>query len=151
MEPEDLVGTWALVSFEITGEGGKTAYPLGAEARGQLVYSAGGQMAVSIADLTRLPFASNEIGDATPEEWAAAAPGYIGYSGTYTVRDDSIIHHIELSMFPNWTGTDQVRHVQLSGERLILSAAVRLGARKTGAARLIWNRIPRIETGRRPA
>jgi hypothetical protein len=46
----------------------------------------------------------------------------MAYAGRYSFSGDRVIHHVELSLFPNWVGTDQQRSVELSGDRLILSA-----------------------------
>ena len=34
-----------------------------------------------------------------------------------------VIHHVELSLFPNWCGTDQERFIELDGERLTITTA----------------------------
>ncbi len=49
--------------------------------------------------------------------------GFVAYAGRYSFRGDRVIHHVELSLFPNWVGTDQQRWVELAGDRLTLSAS----------------------------
>jgi hypothetical protein len=46
-----------------------------------------------------------------------------------------------LSLFPNWTATDQERNAELSGDRLTLSAGPLLLAGKQQMASLIWTRV----------
>ncbi len=43
--------------------------------------------------------------------------------GRYSFIGDRVIHQLELSLFPNWVGSDQERWVELAGDRLMLSAS----------------------------
>jgi Lipocalin-like domain len=52
-----------------------------------------------------------------------------------------VVHHVELSLFPNWVGTDQQRLVELAGDRLILSARPLLLAGQLQVPRLVWERV----------
>jgi hypothetical protein len=51
------------------------------------------------------------------------------------------VHHVELSLFPNWVGSDQERWVELAGDRLTLSASPLLLAGKQQVPRLVWERV----------
>jgi hypothetical protein len=33
----------------------------------------------------------------------------VAYAGRYSFLGDHVIHHVELSLFPNWVGSDQER------------------------------------------
>jgi hypothetical protein len=48
---------------------------------------------------------------------------------------------VELSLFPNWVGTDQERSVELTGNRRILSARPLLLAGTRQVPRLVWERV----------
>jgi hypothetical protein len=48
---------------------------------------------------------------------------------------------VELSLLPNWVGSDQQRWVELSGDRLILSASPLLLAGQLQVPRLVWKRV----------
>ena len=65
-------------------------------------------------------FASNNRTTGTPEENKASVQGSIAYFGTYDVNgaDKTLTMHVEGSTFPNWTGTDQTRTIELSGDEL---------------------------------
>ncbi len=78
---------------------------------------------------------------ATADEYAAAMRTYVSYSGRYQVLADRVVHHLELCLLPNWTGTDQERFYQLGGNRLRLHAPpfVIGGIRQT--AHLVWERV----------
>ena len=49
--------------------------------------------------------------EATPEEVRIAFEGYISYCGFYEVNEQErfVLHHLQLSWFPNWVGTEQKR------------------------------------------
>jgi hypothetical protein len=40
------------------------------------------------------------------------------YAGTYSVETDKIIHHVDISWNESWTGTDQIRLFEASGNTL---------------------------------
>jgi hypothetical protein len=48
---------------------------------------------------------------------------------------------VELSLLPNWVGSDHERSVQLAGDRLTLSASPLLLTGKLQVPRLIWERV----------
>ena len=75
------------------------------------------------------------------EEKVAASDSYFSYSGRYTVSDNKVIHHIEVSSFPNWIGEDQERLYKFHGNRLTLSTPPLLveGIQQTG--HLTWERV----------
>jgi hypothetical protein len=48
---------------------------------------------------------------APPTLRAAAASGFVTYAGSYTVDGEDVIHHVEVSLLPNYVGNDERRHV----------------------------------------
>jgi hypothetical protein len=74
------------------------------------------------------------------EEKARAAESYISYCGRYEFRGDSVIHHVELSLFPNWSGVHQERLVEVTGDRLTLRTSPLLLDGLEQTARLVWER-----------
>ncbi len=69
----------------------------------------------------RAPFVARDLLGGSPAEKAHAAETYVSYCGRCEFRGDVIIHHVELSLFPNWVGVDQERLVELTGNQLTLS------------------------------
>jgi Lipocalin-like domain len=67
--------------------------------------------------------------------------GVVAYAGRYTFHGDRVVHHVELSLFPNWVGSDQERSVELAGDRLTLSAGPLLLAGTKQVPRLVWKRV----------
>ena len=136
----DVVGTWSLVSYRLVGSRGRERFPYGEDAVGCLLYSADGSMAVSIMSRQRHQFRGKDILRRTTEEAAEATRTYLSYCGTYTVQGCSVIHHVNLSLFPNWTGTDQVRYFRLTGDLLELSTAPIGSQESAPRAELVWRR-----------
>jgi hypothetical protein len=67
--------------------------------------------------------------------------GFVAYAGRYSFHGDRVVHHVELSLFPNWVGIGQERSVELSGNRLILSTRPLLLAGTLQLPRLVWERV----------
>jgi len=89
----------------------------------------------------RLKFVGGDLMSGTPEEEAQAEETYLSYCGRYELQEDKVIHHIELSLFPNWVGADQERLVELRGNRLTLSTHPLLIKGKQQTAHLIWEHV----------
>lgn len=120
MTEPSIVGVWRLVSYESRPESGATRLPYGARVSGYLIYTPEGYMSVTIMGADRPSLASEDRLAGTPDEYARAMKTYVSYCGRYTVHPDRVVHHIELSHFPNWCGVDQVRFYHLEGDRLRL-------------------------------
>lgn len=137
----DIVGTWKLVSWENRTRAGERDFPMGADAVGYICYTAQGRMFVQVASAQRSAYGGGDLLGGTLEEKAAAAETQVAYCGGYTLHRDRVIHHIELSSFPNWTGVDQERFARIEGDRLELSTGEMRLAAETKTAHLIWERI----------
>jgi Lipocalin-like domain len=139
-----LVGAWRLVSYETSSvEGGDTAYPLGPDASGLIIYTDDGGMSAQIMAAGRPAYTDEDVHGGTDEQRAAAAHGYLAYSGTYQVTDENVVeHHLEVSLFPNWVGTVVHRVAALEAKRLQLSLAEPLPVHGVlSNATLTWQRI----------
>ena len=135
-----FVGTWKLVSWEVTQPDGTVQYLYGKEVVGYLIYTADGYMAAEIMDPDR-----QQSDPSFPLELAAAQTlpepdrvraysTYLSYCGTYTVDGDTVIHHVEAGLIPSWTGSEQVRPFRFELGRLIIGA---------GNQKLTWERAVR--------
>ena len=118
-----LVGAWRLVSWENQADDGRVTHPMGTDAIGSLLYTADGRFSVTISRPGRAGFAAGDLLSGTTEEQARAVEGFVAYAGRYSFHGDRVIHHVELSLFPNWVGSDQQRWVEFAGDRLTLSAS----------------------------
>ena len=138
-----LVGSWKLLSFHSQDSSGQTAYPFGQDAQGRLIYEADGRMAVQLMNPHRPGFTSDDPLVTSEAEVRAAFGGYTAYYGTYAVNPDeqTIVHHIEAALLPNWVGTDQRRHFEFDGKMLTLKGPLLLGGVQ-GVVSLVWERLP---------
>jgi len=119
-----LVGTWRLLDFADLDKDGTWHCRFGEHPRGYFVYDATGHVHIQIMKVPPLaPFPEAQLGDdkrPTPEHALAAYSAYVAYFGTYTVDAAKrvVTHHVEGSLAPDFTGTDQPRPFQLEGDRL---------------------------------
>ncbi len=139
VEPRRLEGVWRLMSVETRDECGELVRR--GERTGYLIYSPGGYMSVSFMKEGRPVFESGDIRGGTVEEKIAAINGYVSYAGRYTVRGDTVVHHIEVSLFPNWVGESQERAYRLEGGRLTLSTPLMLVGGRRLSTHLVWERV----------
>jgi hypothetical protein len=149
VHPHDaLVGAWRLVSWENQAADGQLTYPLGTDPIGYVLYTADGRFSVTISRAGRAGFAAGDLLGGTTQEQAWAMESFVAYAGRYSFHGDRVIHHVELSLFPNCVGSDQQRWVELAGGRLTLSASPLLLAGKQQVPRLVWERAdPWPDTG----
>ncbi|HEY3288622.1 MAG TPA: lipocalin-like domain-containing protein [Anaerolineae bacterium] len=143
MTPNPFVGTWRLRSVTSRAEDGTLTYPYGPDALGYITYTDDGFMAVSIMSAGRSPYAGDDQMGGTVAEKAASADAYLTYHGRYTVLPDRVIHHSEISLYPNWIGADIVRFYHFDGDILTLTAPL---IRMSGTLRtnqIVWERIQR--------
>ncbi len=144
-----LAGTWRLVYYmEQRPNGEWVAPPLGTNLTGWIMYDGRGHVCVEIARSDRPRFGRDEMYAynqyaGTVEEKAKAYDGYGAYCATYTVDEAAafVVHHVELSMFPNVEGTTQKRFYRFESDRLILDFPPFERDGETRSARLIWERL----------
>lgn len=77
---------------------------------------------------------------------AAAAAGYLSYAGSFSMDGGDVLHHIELSLMPNWVGTTERRHVEWvrsgDGFDLVLSTPpTKTDGGRKAVNRLRWQRL----------
>ncbi len=107
---------------------------------GYLSYTPEGYVFVAMMRAARPRYATDDLLGGTSAERAGAAGSYVTYCGRYELREGRVVHHIELSLFPNWTGLDQERFVELDGDRLtITTSPLAIGGTTTN--RLTWERV----------
>jgi len=137
---QQLVGAWTMLSNTFDQDG-KKSEPFGPGAKGSVILTSNGRVAVVItrADLPKV--ASNNRTTATPEESQAIVSGSIAYFGTYTVNEPekTLVMQLEGSTFPNWTGGEQKRMIEISGDEMkFTNKAPSMGA---GTVTVTWKRV----------
>jgi hypothetical protein len=136
-----LIGTCRLLSWENRDADGHISHPLGEDAVGFIMYNGDGYMFVAIMRPGRVEFSAGDLLSGSTREKAQAAGTYVSYCGRYEFHGETAVHHVELSLFPNWVGVDQERRVEIAGDRLTLSTHPILLGGSQRTARLIWERI----------
>jgi hypothetical protein len=136
---EGIVGTWKLIAASITNPAGESHPMLGKDPSGILTYTSDGRMTVILASGGRPPLSVEDSVAAPAAERAEAFSTFSAYAGRYTFEGDRITHHIDVSWYQNWVGTDQIRFVKQRGNRLTLSALSVNGQQV--AAEVLWERL----------
>ncbi|BBX23939.1 hypothetical protein MTER_33500 [Mycolicibacter terrae] len=103
-----LLGGWELLSMESRDIAtGAVSHPMGSAPRGLILYTADGYMSAQLVS-----------GD------DAALRQYIAYGGRFRVDEDTAtVHHlVSVSMLPELLASPQLRHAEVDGAQLTLSA-----------------------------
>ena len=114
-----LIGTWKLVAVvsEDVASGEKADF-FGPNPSGYITYSPDGRMMViNVRSDRPLP----KDASPTAEEAVALFRSVLAYGGEYTVEDDEVTHHVDISWNEVWTGTKQTRTIRFDGDRVHLS------------------------------
>lgn len=116
-----LPGTWQLATYEIDdGTGTVVDRPFGDRPVGTLVYTSGGHVSVHAMAPDRPRCGTRRPVECSDELKLAAYDSYFGYSGTWALAGDRVVHHVATSCFPDWNGADLVRRVVIEGDTLLL-------------------------------
>ena len=117
-----FVGAWKLIASEFRKDSGEVYYALGRKATGLLIYGADGTMAMQLMRAERPSFPDGDLARGSAEDIRRTLVGYTAYFGTFGVDAvrPTITHHVLGSLYPDWIGSQQVRHFEFSGDRLIL-------------------------------
>lgn len=141
-ENNKLVGTWKLVSASSTTQSGaRNDTPYGLEPVGYLTYTADGRMSSVISYGGRKPLSFGRTGAAQIEEQAEAFKTFLAYAGRYTLSNDQVIHHVEVSSIQNFVNKDQVRAIRFEGECIALVTPPMVVNGEIQTVELIWQRL----------
>ena len=137
-----LVGTWRLLTWVSEGEDGDL-HPMGETPEGILVYTPGGTMITTIGAPGRPAIEGGDMQAGPVDARLAAMSSFVAYSGSFHVEGDDVVHDVTMSLFPNWVGSAQRRHVRLSadGRSLELSSDPFVLRGRLGTQRLTWERV----------
>jgi len=115
-----LQGTWTLVAADKVLPDGRTTRDYGDNPKGRLVVDAQGRYSLQIFKSERAPFATDNKGDGSADEFKSAVMGSSTHYGTMTIDEKVavLVFSIEGSSFPNWEGTTQRRQYTLDGAEL---------------------------------
>jgi hypothetical protein len=134
-------GSWNLVAWRRIVEGGETTYPFGEKVIGVLIYAPDGKMAVQMLKADRPTIDTTDALGGDVNQRASAYSTCLAYFGSYKVQGESVVHQIDGSLFPNWSGTVQARPYTIDGHELVLRTPPTAGSDgKTVVNEMAWTR-----------
>jgi hypothetical protein len=117
---EQVVGTWAFSADENVAPDGTKRQLFGRNGKGLLVLAANGQYSQIIVRADVPKFKSDNRMEGTADENKAAVQGTTAAFGTWSVDEanKTLIVHVEGGLFPNQSGTDSIRTLNVAGDEL---------------------------------
>jgi len=138
MTAEKFVGTWKLISYETRFEDGRVEYPMGKDAVGRVIYTTEGYMSGHLMRKRETgEFDTNNV----QSEVLNKINDHLSYTGRFEVRENTVVHFADISVFPSWVDSEQVRIFEFEGDRLKLSTGPLKISGETQSAHLIWERV----------
>ncbi|MFW5409479.1 lipocalin-like domain-containing protein [Pectobacterium brasiliense] len=113
---QKLLGLWFLESFiDVLGDS-SVVHMMGEGATGYIQYTDDNWMTVQIMGSDREPYDSGIMTGGSEQQLMQAAVTYFAYAGRYETHDASqtVTHHLDYCLIPNWIGSSQLRYAQLS-------------------------------------
>ena len=122
--PADVnpTGVWKVVDYTATNPAtGAVEHPFGPNPIGSAIYTAKGQMSVLVSGSHRVP--STGTGGKRAQGRAELLDSMYAYTGTYTVKGNSVTIHVESAWQPDWVGTDKTRTLKIEHDILTITTA----------------------------
>ena len=124
MTKDDMVGVYRQVGEDVVNADGSMTTD--DRRNSQIMYSPDGYMGVVSTPGGRLKISGSDgrmdLNGATPEERSEAAKNLVCYAGHYELKDDNVLHHVEMALNPNLVGQTVIRRVHIDGPNLTLSS-----------------------------
>jgi hypothetical protein len=132
----DLVGTWRLESWKCTWADGTVTLPYGGNPKGYYIFNEDGYSSATL-------MSGEPVEPSSTDPVRAAFGPCLAYSGRYEINIDKVVIHCEVSSFPQWVGSDQVRFFKFmnEGDTLTLSTAPSKVQDKEFTVALVWQRV----------
>src|SRR5499427_3359023 len=119
-EPKDLVGTWRMLSWNKKAvSSDETVDAHGPNPVGYITYGADGRMHAIVVRRDR---PAPETLPPTDTEKLRLFDSMLAYAGTYTLDDEKVIHHVDVSWNQAFTKTDLIRFYKLANGILTIMA-----------------------------
>lgn len=139
MFSKQILGLWALQSWQLTTASGKVIHPYGENPRGLIHYSGDGFMSVTLEASDRKASGHPALTNLTPDESKNMYENFCSYCGAFEVIDGEVHHHIKHMSFKDWEGKTVVRKVTFDDDNLILSHDIDYQGEKVDSV-LIWKK-----------
>jgi hypothetical protein len=141
----NLIGSWRLIDWTVEMQGDRVVKPFRGRATGVLTYTDEGRMVASLMKTDRDPIGTRSFAEAKALERASAAAGYLSYAGAFEIIGDEVHHHVDLSLFPDWVGGTQIRHIEWitnnDGTTDLELSTAHAPEERSAVNRLRWHRI----------
>lgn len=139
MGKEKLVGCWTLeAASSISSAGERDDTPYGVGPSGFLTYGDDDRMTALISYGGRKPLSPIS---SSPEQ-AEAFKTFFAYAGRYTLTENQLVHHVEISSIQNYVNRDLARTIRFEGNCIILITPPSLVNGKIQTIELTWRRLP---------
>lgn len=140
LKAEDLIGIYVGRGQDYLAKDGTVVKPpeRPGPSPSRIAYTKEGMVIVVSTPANRAKVDAKDPSQATLEEKARMADGVVAYAGRYEIKGDTVIHHIEVSFFPNLVGRANVRKPTFQGKLLILTTEP---DEKGGVQRIYWERV----------
>jgi Lipocalin-like domain len=135
-DPNSLIGSWKLISWQVIAEDGTVHDIYGAKPKGYLVLTREGRSIV-------VTTADGRKAGMSDAERAALHKSMLAYSGRYRIEGNDFVTTVEVSWNEAWNGSEQRRHFRIEGNRLFIESAPApsiILAGKTDFRRIVWER-----------
>jgi hypothetical protein len=136
VEQNPLVGSWKMVSYQRVLDNGEPQNGLGEHPKGFVILTPEGRAVLLTTADGRKPAASDAD---RAELWKSM----VAYTGKYRIEGNDFITSVDVSWNEVWNGTEQRRHFQIEGDKLILTtspAPSPIYPGKTYYARVVFER-----------
>ena len=138
---DDLVGTYRVLAMEHYTDDGEVGRPFGEDPKGIIVYTPAHYMTAVLMKSGRPGFAGGDVLGGTDAERAQAFATANAFAGRWELVGEEIVHHLEVTTFPNWVGTQQRRRFELTPTHLTLFPPSMLMEGKLRHARVHCERV----------
>ncbi|HVB98337.1 MAG TPA: lipocalin-like domain-containing protein [Candidatus Dormibacteraeota bacterium] len=140
---KSIVGTWKLVAVKSTTlKGVVNPNAFGKGPTGFATFTRTGRVSIIMSNADRKLLSVPDRVAAPMKERARAFATCIAYAGTYTVKGDTVILHIQAATMQNWVNTNNYRHLQWDGpNRLSLTTRITLKGGVRQHIETTWVRV----------
>lgn len=134
LRPDDIIGAWHLVDTYIENPDGTRTPTQGPDPRGIIMYTPDGWMSA----ITR--WGDRQLGAGSDADKARMFDTYLNYAGRWSLEGDTVTHHIDHALHPDWIGASRDRRIDHQGTRMVFSG---YGSDGKSNAVIIWQKDPR--------
>ncbi|HJO92240.1 MAG TPA: lipocalin-like domain-containing protein [Victivallales bacterium] len=137
MDRKIILGAWRLSEWYMEDKSGDVYHPFGKEVDGFIMYTSDYYMSANIVALSRKNCISEGVG---LESLHQGKGSYLSYSGSYTLYKDRVIHHVKVSLIPEWINNDQERFYKIQDNKLIINSFTEKSDKTVFKHTLVWEK-----------